>query len=97
MDKLEESTLLMGGAHLGTSWRAFHVEAEHDALCARVRADQVIFKWKRTVVERRVFKTGPPRGPGAHGSAVSSPPIGSGGRADAGQSLSSDPSASWPK
>jgi hypothetical protein len=28
-------------------------------LRARVRADQVIFKWKREVVERRVFKKPP--------------------------------------
>ena len=61
MDKLDESKLLMRAApHLGNFVaRLFHVEAEHDALCARVRADQVIFKWKRTVVERRVFKDRP--------------------------------------
>src|SRR5258706_72940 len=61
LDKLDESKLLMRAApHLGNFVaRLFHVEAEHDALCARVRADEVIFKWKRNVVERRVFKDRP--------------------------------------
>src|SRR5207247_5731237 len=61
LEKLEESKLLIAVApHLGRFVaRLFHVEAEHEALCARVRADQVLFKWKRTFVERRVFKDPP--------------------------------------
>src|SRR6266581_344861 len=64
LEKLAESKLLMEAApHLGRFVaRLFHVEAEHEALCARVRADQVLFKWKRTFVERRVFKD-PPTAP----------------------------------
>jgi NADPH-dependent glutamate synthase beta subunit-like oxidoreductase/NAD(P)H-flavin reductase len=61
LEKLAESKLLMEVApHVGRFVaRLFHVEAEHEALCARVRADQVLFKWKRTFVERRVFKDPP--------------------------------------
>src|SRR6266571_2663890 len=61
LEKLAESKLLMEAApHLGRFVaRLFHVEAEHEALCARVRADQVLFKWKRTFMERRVFKDPP--------------------------------------
>ena len=60
-DKLAESTLLMEVAlHLERFVaRLFHIEAEHEGLRARVLADQVIFKWKRGVVERRVFKDPP--------------------------------------
>ncbi len=61
LEKLAESKLLMEVApHLGRFVaRLFHVETEHEALCARVRADQVLFRWKRTFVERRVFKDPP--------------------------------------
>jgi NADPH-dependent glutamate synthase beta subunit-like oxidoreductase/NAD(P)H-flavin reductase len=61
IEKLDESKLLMAAApHLGRFLaRLFHVEAEHEALCARVRGDEVIFKWKRSFVERRIFKEPP--------------------------------------
>src|SRR6185295_9206994 len=58
LEKLEESKLLMAVApHLGRFVaRLFHVEAEHEALCARVRGDQLLSQWKKNFVERRVFK-----------------------------------------
>ncbi|HEY6554230.1 MAG TPA: hypothetical protein VI669_12810, partial [Vicinamibacteria bacterium] len=61
VERLEESKLLMAIAPaLGRFVaRLFHVEAEHDALCARVRADQLLSQWKKTFVERRVFKDPP--------------------------------------
>jgi NADPH-dependent glutamate synthase beta subunit-like oxidoreductase/NAD(P)H-flavin reductase len=61
LERLAESKLLMSVApHLGRFVaRLFHVEAEHDALCARVRADQALAQWKKTFVERRVFKDPP--------------------------------------
>jgi NADPH-dependent glutamate synthase beta subunit-like oxidoreductase/NAD(P)H-flavin reductase len=61
MEKLEESRLLMRVAPLLGRFltRLFGIEAEHEALCARVRADHLLSQWKRTFVERRVFK-GPP-------------------------------------
>jgi NADPH-dependent glutamate synthase beta subunit-like oxidoreductase/NAD(P)H-flavin reductase len=60
-DKLAESTLLMEAApHLARFVaRLFHIEAEYEALCERVRGDHVIFQWKRKVVERRVLKERP--------------------------------------
>jgi NADPH-dependent glutamate synthase beta subunit-like oxidoreductase/NAD(P)H-flavin reductase len=56
--KLEESELLIEAAPLLANFvaRLFRIEAEHDALNARVRADQVIFQWKKKVVERRILK-----------------------------------------
>ncbi len=61
LEKLEESKLLMRAAPVVGRFlaRLFGVEAEHEALCARVRADQVLSLWKRTFVERRVFKEAP--------------------------------------
>ena len=60
-DRLEESTLLMAIApSLGRFVaRLFHVENEHEALCASVRGDQLISQWKKQFVERRVFKAPP--------------------------------------
>jgi hypothetical protein len=59
--KLEEANLLMAvGPHLGRFVaRLFHVEAEHAELCTRVKADQLLSQWKKTFVERRVFKDPP--------------------------------------
>jgi len=61
LEKLEEAKLLMAaGPHLGRFVaRLFHVEAEHETLCARVKADQLLSQWKKTFVERRVFKDAP--------------------------------------
>src|SRR5689334_21271580 len=58
---LDESKLLMAAArHLGRFVaRLFHVEAEYEALCSRVRGDEVIAAWKRGFVERRVLKDAP--------------------------------------
>jgi NADPH-dependent glutamate synthase beta subunit-like oxidoreductase/NAD(P)H-flavin reductase len=39
--------------------RLFHIEAEHEAACARVRADQVVFDWKRQFIERGLLKQPP--------------------------------------
>jgi NADPH-dependent glutamate synthase beta subunit-like oxidoreductase/NAD(P)H-flavin reductase len=60
-DRLEESKLLMEVAPVVGRFvaRIFHVEAEHEALCARVRGDQVLSQWRRHFVERRVFKDPP--------------------------------------
>ena len=61
LEKLDEAKLIMAVApHLGRFVaRLFHVEAEHEALCARVKADQLLSHWKRNFVERRVFKDPP--------------------------------------
>jgi NADPH-dependent glutamate synthase beta subunit-like oxidoreductase/NAD(P)H-flavin reductase len=58
LSKLEESQLLIETAPLLANFvaRLFRIEAEHDALNARVRADQVIFQWRKKVVERRILK-----------------------------------------
>src|SRR2546425_446089 len=52
LEELAESKLLMEVApHLGRFVaRLFHVESEHEALCARVRADQVLFQDRKSVV-----------------------------------------------
>src|SRR3990172_1318003 len=57
----QESALLMRAApHLGAFVaRLFGIEDDYRALCARIRADQVVFEWKRQVVERRILKTPP--------------------------------------
>ncbi|HEV8484235.1 MAG TPA: FAD-dependent oxidoreductase [Blastocatellia bacterium] len=59
--KLQESELLIKVApYVGTFIaRLFHIEAEHQALCQRVRDDQVVFRWKRNFVERQLFKKKP--------------------------------------
>ncbi|HWC75865.1 MAG TPA: FAD-dependent oxidoreductase, partial [Blastocatellia bacterium] len=56
--KLQESELLIKVApYLGTFIaRLFHLETEHSALCERIRADQIVFRWKRNFVERHLFK-----------------------------------------
>ncbi|HEX6738720.1 MAG TPA: hypothetical protein VF310_10625, partial [Vicinamibacteria bacterium] len=61
LEKLEESRLLMRLAPVLGRFlaRLFGIDAEHEALCARVRADHLLSQWKRNYVERRVFK-GPP-------------------------------------
>jgi NADPH-dependent glutamate synthase beta subunit-like oxidoreductase/NAD(P)H-flavin reductase len=60
-ERLAESTLLMRAApHVGRFVaRLLRVEAEHDALCARVRDDHVVFEWKRQFIERRILKRPP--------------------------------------
>ena len=60
-DRLDESRLLIRTApHVGNFIaRLFHIEKEHNDLCERVRADQVVFKWKRNFVERYVLKNPP--------------------------------------
>ena len=60
-ERLVESELLIRVApHVGAFIaRLFHVEDAYGALCARVRADQVVFEWKRQFVERRILKTDP--------------------------------------
>ena len=60
-DRLQESHLLIKVAPLIGSFiaRLFHIENEHNSLCERVRADQVVFKWKRNFVERHVLKNPP--------------------------------------
>jgi NADPH-dependent glutamate synthase beta subunit-like oxidoreductase/NAD(P)H-flavin reductase len=60
-DRLQESQLLIRVApHVGSFIaRLFHIENEHNSLCDRVRADQVVFKWKRNFVERHVLKNPP--------------------------------------
>ena len=60
--RLQESELLMRVApHVGAFVaRLFRIEPEHDALCARLRADQVVFDWKRQFIERRFLKSAPP-------------------------------------
>jgi NADPH-dependent glutamate synthase beta subunit-like oxidoreductase/NAD(P)H-flavin reductase len=61
LDKLEESTLLMRVAPVLGRFVAhlFRIDDEHEGLCARIVADQVLFKWKRSFVERRVLKDPP--------------------------------------
>jgi NADPH-dependent glutamate synthase beta subunit-like oxidoreductase/NAD(P)H-flavin reductase len=61
LQKLDESRLLIRAAPFVGRFlaRLFGIEAEHDALCARVRGDQVLAHWKKNFVERRVFKDGP--------------------------------------
>jgi NADPH-dependent glutamate synthase beta subunit-like oxidoreductase/NAD(P)H-flavin reductase len=61
-NRLQESELLVKVApHVGSFIaRLFHIQDEYDLLCDRIRADQVVFKWKRNFVERYVRKD-PPR------------------------------------
>src|SRR5262245_41182901 len=63
LEKLEESQLIMEVAPFlaGFLARLFHIEAEHAALNERVRGDQVIFQWKKKVVEK-ILKDGPAAG-----------------------------------
>jgi NADPH-dependent glutamate synthase beta subunit-like oxidoreductase/NAD(P)H-flavin reductase len=63
-EQLEESDLLLRVApHVGAFIaQLFHVQAEHDALCARICADQVVFEWKRQFVERQILKSPPSTG-----------------------------------
>jgi len=58
LPRLEESELLMELAPRLAAFvaRLFRIEGEHAALCERIRADEVIFQWKRKVVERKVVK-----------------------------------------
>ena len=60
-DKLQESNLLIKVApHIGSFIaRLFHIDKQHNELCERVRADQVVFRWKRNFVERHVLKNPP--------------------------------------
>jgi len=58
IERLQESELLIRVApHVGAFVaRLFRIDADHDALCERVRGDQVVFDWKRQFVERAVLK-----------------------------------------
>jgi hypothetical protein len=64
LEKLDEPKLLMRVAPILGRFlaRLFGVEPEYEALCARVRADEVLSQWKRAFVERRVFKETPAPG-----------------------------------
>jgi NADPH-dependent glutamate synthase beta subunit-like oxidoreductase/NAD(P)H-flavin reductase len=57
-ERLQESQLLIRVAPHVAAFiaRLFRVEAEHDALCEQVRADKMVFDWKRQFVERHVLK-----------------------------------------
>ena len=59
--RLAEAELLIRvGPHVGRFIaRLFRIEKEYEALCARIRADQRLFDWKRNFVERRVLKQAP--------------------------------------
>jgi len=61
VERLQESELVIGLAPYVGSFVAqlFHIEAEHRALCERLRADQLVFEWKRQFIERRVLKSPP--------------------------------------
>ncbi|MBI4515465.1 MAG: FAD-dependent oxidoreductase [Deltaproteobacteria bacterium] len=61
VDRSHESELLIRVApHLGGFIaRLFHIESEHAALCERIRADEVVFEWKRQFIERQILKTPP--------------------------------------
>jgi len=60
-ERLQESELLIKVApHLGAFIaRLFHIHDAHSALCARVRADQGVFEWKRQFIERNILKNLP--------------------------------------
>src|SRR5262252_10360913 len=60
-DRRQESELLMRVAPYAGAFiaRLFRIEADYSALCERVRQDQIIFKWKREWVERRILKNPP--------------------------------------
>jgi len=59
--RLQESELLIRVApHLGRFIaRLFHIELEHQTLCERVLSHQIIFRWKREFLERRILKNPP--------------------------------------
>ncbi|HVO26363.1 MAG TPA: pyridine nucleotide-disulfide oxidoreductase, partial [Candidatus Margulisiibacteriota bacterium] len=61
LTRLQESELLIRVApHLGAFVaRLFHVTDAYAALCERVRADQMVFEWKRQFIERRILKSPP--------------------------------------
>ncbi|HVN87402.1 MAG TPA: FAD-dependent oxidoreductase [Candidatus Binatia bacterium] len=60
-ERLQESELLMRVAPHVAAFiaRLFNIEADYDALCERVRADQSVFEWKRQVIERGLLKQPP--------------------------------------
>jgi len=59
--RLQESELLIRVAPYVGHFiaRLFNISDEYEALCERIRSEQVIFKWKRQFLERRVFKNPP--------------------------------------
>jgi NADPH-dependent glutamate synthase beta subunit-like oxidoreductase/NAD(P)H-flavin reductase len=61
IERLEESRLLIRAAPHVESFvaRLFGIEAECRALCERIRADQVVFDWKKRFIERGVLKQPP--------------------------------------
>jgi hypothetical protein len=61
LQKLDESRLLLRAAPFVERFlaRLFGIAKEHDALCARVRGDEVLSQWKKNFVERPVFKDRP--------------------------------------
>jgi NADPH-dependent glutamate synthase beta subunit-like oxidoreductase/NAD(P)H-flavin reductase len=60
-ERLEESELLLRVApHVGAFIaRLFHIEDAHQTLCAQIRANQVVFEWKRQFIDRFVLKSPP--------------------------------------
>jgi NADPH-dependent glutamate synthase beta subunit-like oxidoreductase/NAD(P)H-flavin reductase len=60
-DRRQESDLLMRVAPYAGAFfaRLFRIEADYTSLCERVRQDQIIFKWKREWIERRILKNPP--------------------------------------
>jgi NADPH-dependent glutamate synthase beta subunit-like oxidoreductase/NAD(P)H-flavin reductase len=59
--KLQESELLIRVApHLGTFIaKLFKIEGAYQSLCKRVRNEQVLFRWKRDFLEKRLLKNPP--------------------------------------
>ncbi|MEW6126053.1 MAG: FAD-dependent oxidoreductase [Acidobacteriota bacterium] len=59
--RLQESELLMRIAPYLGSFIAqlFKIENDYQGLCERVRNEQVLFRWKRDYLERRIFKNPP--------------------------------------
>jgi NADPH-dependent glutamate synthase beta subunit-like oxidoreductase/NAD(P)H-flavin reductase len=59
--RLQESELLIKVAPQVGAFvaRLFHIENEYTLLCNRVREDQVVFRWKRSFVERYILKNPP--------------------------------------
>jgi len=60
-ERLQESELLIKVAPYVGAFiaRLFHIADAYDALCARVRADQGVFEWKRQFIERNILKNLP--------------------------------------
>jgi NADPH-dependent glutamate synthase beta subunit-like oxidoreductase/NAD(P)H-flavin reductase len=60
-ERADESALLMRAApHVGAFVaRLFRIDDDYRALCERIRADEVVFEWKRQFIERRVLKSPP--------------------------------------